>query len=522
MMERTEFILAATLAFLLFCMAVVMGCMPGSWIELAAGGTAGGAEGRLTDVWIPLGTWLDIGGVRFKVVFEREPVTELPVFTLLEPPATIVSTAKLTLGEKELRGPDVTVTIKDYDFLVARGMTWGGRILCDISVKRRINPSMSVYTPELSFYRGMLYSLETVQVQNILIWRDLEIVTGVLRPPAFMAPMTLTLAFSGYGSDELKEPVYVELKIDWFPDDIPVSERLTARDFEEMRAKRYQTKLVRVWKGEKFRVVFELNDWVTKRADLYARVGTEPERKIGSGTWEGVDCIERVKIWDSWLENLNIEFSNVWQALVTQKEVFEKWTENAVKAYKGLEEYFNRQLDLMENKIVELAESVGEALRKHENMTREQLEAIRDWMLTNLRGLTKPAVVVYAPQTVYSGVPNAFSIQPLNAVVTDVRLEDASGVLWTGISTFFTATPRIPGSGLKLTVTYTGTVGEWAGKTFTKVYDIPFEYLTAVTWENRQPVVVPPPEPLIKAWHLLAVGAVVFATVLGVGLWRRR
>jgi hypothetical protein len=106
--------------------------------------------------------------------------------------------------------------------------------------------------------------------------------------------------------------------------------------------------------------------------------------------------------------------------------------------------------------------------------------------------------------------------------VTDVRVEDASGVLWTGISTFFTATPRVPGSGLKLTVTYTGTAGEWAGKTFTKVYDIPFEYLTAVTWKNRQPVVAPPPEPLIKAWHLLAVGAVVFATVLGVGLWRKR
>jgi hypothetical protein len=531
-MNRTEFILAATLVFILFCMAVVVGCMPGGWVELAAGGTAGGAEGRLTDVWIPLGTWLDIGGVRFKVVFEKEPLTELPVFTLIKPPSNIVATAKLALGEKELRGPDVTVTIKDYDFLTAKGITWGGRILCDISVTRKMNPSMSVYSPELSFYRGLLSTLESFKFLEYKVWTRIAIMPGTVAPPAFMAPLTTTLVFTGEAHPDLKKlaaerpqdiPVVVELMVDWFPEKYQPVPGLTREEANEMRVKRYQYRELRLYPGDKFKVVFELPNWYTPEAELYARArGTEQWQYVGSCKWEGVEYPTRVKIWDSWYENLNIQFSNIFQALNTYGEMFQKYTENVRAAFLGLEEKFEYEISLLENRTRELAQRVGERFRKHQEWTVEQLKAMEDWMITSLRNMTKPSVVVYAPQTAYAGVPNAFSVQPLNAIITGITVEDASGVLWSGISTFLTATPRVPGSGIKLKISYTGTVGEWAGKTFTKTVEIPFEYLTAVTWENQQPVAAPPPEPLIKAWHLLVVGGVVFAVVITIGLLRRR
>jgi len=533
-MRRAEFILAATLAFMLFCMAVIMGCMPGSWLELAAGGTAGGAEGRLTDVWIPLGTWLEIGGVRFKVVFEREPLTQLPVFTLIKPPSEIVSTAKLALGEKELRGPDVTVTIKDYKFLTARGMTWGGRILCDISVKRRFNPSMSVYSPELSALRNAWMALESVKTEEgVSVCRDLYVDFTVFEPALFSGPPTPTITVWGKGSNKLVNYVTVQLKVDWFPmisesvsaEDVARMLEISEADAKELLVKKTQIKDINIYPNSEFSTVFELPGWYTPEAVLHGRIAGEREwtelYRVDYRAKFGVDRPTKVELWKPLWENLGVQIRDICEAVNTLTDVFNKWTENVKVAYQNLVDEFNRQMERIHDQIIRFEQRVGEEMRKHENWTLEQLEAMRDWMMTSLTNITKPSLVIYAPQTAYAGVPNAFSIQPLNCVITDVRLEDATGVLWTGISQFFTATPRVPGSGLRLTVTYRGTIGEWAGKTFTKSVEIPFTYLTSISWENRQPVAAPPPEPLIKAWHLLVIGGVTFAVVMAVGLRRR-
>jgi hypothetical protein len=522
-MRRAEFILAATLVFILFCMAVVMGCMPGGWVELAAGGTAGGAEGKLTDVWVPLGTWLDIGGVRFKVVFEEEPVTRMMQFTLIRPPAEIQKHhARLALGERELKSDDgsIQLTIKDYDFLVARGITWGGRVFCDISVRRGFNPSASVYSPELSFYRGMAAQLKTIVYEEVQVWRAVQIIPGIIRPAAFMAPFTTTLTFTGIGRRELEEPVQVALKVDWFPEEVYAG--LSEAEVEEMRARRFAYQTLWVYPKELFKAVFELPDWMVPRAVLYARTaGTEEWVQIGEARWLGVERPVRVRIWDSWLENLNVEFSNVWQTVDVLSQSFEHWTENASKSLGVMLDRIRQ----VENLFQQHVQWVGEALAKHQDWTLEQLREMENWVDMNIRGITYPYIIVYAPQTAYAGVPNAFSIQPVHSVLKAVTVTDGSEEpLYSGISTFFTATPRVPGSGLKLKVVYGGEPGTpYEFQTFVKEFDISFDYLSAVTWDNNdQPVVAPPPEPVIQAWHLLAVGGAVFAAVLGVGLWRRR
>ena len=531
-MNQAEFVLAATLAFLLFCMAVVMGCMPGSWIELAAGGTAGGAEGKLTDVWIPLGTWLDIGGVRFKVVFEREPLTQLPVFTLIKPPSEIVSTAKLALGEKELKGPDVRIEIKDYKFLTAKGTTWGGRILCDILVKRKFNPSMSVYSPELSAFRKAWIALQSVTTEEgVSPWSDFYVDSTIFEPALFAGPPTSVITIWGKGSNKVVNYVTVQLKVDWFPiisegataEEVAGTLQISEADAKELLTKKCQVREINIYPDTDFNTVFELPGWYTPRAILYGRVAGQREwTRLYEVTFEGVNRATKVELWKPLWENLGVEIKSICEAIDTLTQTFNQWTENVAKAYKNLVDEFNRQMERIQEQIISFEQRVGEAMRKHENWTLEQLESIRDWMITSLTNVTKPSLVVYAPQTAYAGVPNAFSIQPLNAVITDVRLEDATGILWTGISQFFTASPRVPGSGLRLTVTYRGTTGEWAGKTFTKTVEIPFTYLTSITWENQQPVAAPPPEPLIKAWHLLVIGGVIFAVVMTIGLLRRR
>jgi len=516
-MNRAEFVLAATLAFLLFCMAVVMGCMPGSWIELAAGGTAGGTEGKLTDVWIPLGTWLDIGGVRFKVVFEEEPVTRMMQFTLILPPAQVQShPARLALGERELRADDgrVVLTIKDYDFFTAAGITWGGRIKCDIKVRRAINPSMAVYSPELSFYRDMLTMLEAVTTtEGVKVWERLNIIPQVIEPSSFMAPITLSVVLTGRGTAQLKNPVRVDLKIDWFPDDVPKGYIVSVDEFS---LRRYEEKTIWVYPNEEFKVVFTISNWVTPRADLYARPEGKFWQKIGSAKFEGVERVQQVKIWDSVWENVTMEFSKVWQAYNTLAVAFDKWSENARMTLTAM----IARIEHIENLFSQLVENVGEAFKLHEQWTMTQLEMLENVVLEWLRLEQKPMVVIYAPQVAYAGVPNSFFVKEINCQLTGITVEDGSGVLWSGLLPFFTVTPRVPGSGLRLTVTYRGT-GEWSG-TYTKTVEIPFTYLTSITWENQQPVVAPPPKPVIQAWHLLVIGAAVFAVVLGVGLWRRR
>jgi hypothetical protein len=485
--------------------------------------------------------------VRFKVVFEREPLTQLPVFILIKPPSEIVSTAKLVLGERELRGPDVSITIKDYKFLTAKGMTWGGKILCDISVKRRINPSMAFYNPELSFYRRAWVGLQALKTpEGKVPWSTLDFGCQTIEPALFSGSPTPMIMVWGKGSEEVKDYVKVQFLIDWFPmvtpspppPDVPLTieqawERarevagmigISENEAVELLLKKFQVQEVTIYPGLNFSAIFELRGWYTPRAHIYGRIAGE--RKWTDLQMEAkfpeVDKPTKVEVWEPLWKELGVTIENISVTLNTLTDAFNKWTENAVRAYKNLVDEFNRQMELIENRILTFEQRVGEAMRKHENWTLEQLEAIRDWVVTSITETTKPALVVYAPQTAYAGVPNAFSIQPLNCVITDVRLEDATGVLWAGVTPFFTATPRVPGSGLRLTVKYQGTTGVWAGKIFTKSYEIPFTYLTSVTWENQQPVVAPSPEPMIKAWHLLVIGGVVFGAVLGIGLWRRR
>jgi hypothetical protein len=459
--------------------------------------------------------------VRFKVVFEEEPVTRMMQFTLIRPPAEIQkSHARLALGERELKSDDgsIWLMIKDYDFLVARGMTWGGRIKCDISVKRTFNPRMAIYSPKLSFYREMLPKLESAKTEGISVWVNTELIPGIIEPPAFMAPITTTLAFTGEGNRELKEPVRVELKVDWFPEELQPVPGLTPAEAQELSAKRFQYKTLWVFPKETFKVVFELPDWVTKKAKLY--YFSEEERdwiEIGVAEWDGVNYPHRVKLWDSWLENLSVEFDRVWRALETQKKVFEEWSENAVKTAQAM----LTRIEEIENKLTRVVQNVGESFKRHENLTRAQLEMLKNFVIESFKVEHKPMVVIYAPQVAYAGVPNTFFVKEINCHLTGITVEDGSGVLWSGALPFFTLTPRVPGSGLKLTVTYTAEYPEWAGS-YTKTVEIPFVYLTSITWENQQPVVAPPPEPVLEAWHLLLVATLVFVGVLGIGLWRKR
>jgi hypothetical protein len=442
-------------------------------------------------------------------------------FTLIRPPAEIQSRrARLALGERELKSDDgsIHVIIKDYDFLVARGMTWGGRIKCDISVKRMFNPRMSIYSPELSFYRAMLPKLESATVEGVKVWVKQELIPGIIEPPAFMAPITTTLAFTGEGNKELKEPVRVELKVDWFPEEVQPVPGLTPAEAQELVAKRFQYKTLWVIPKETFKVVFELPEWVTPKAKLY--YFSEEEKgwvEIGAAEWKGVNYPYRVKLWDSWLENLGLEFSNVWQALETQRKVFEEWSENARKAVQAV----LTRIEEIEDKLAQVVRNVGESLKLHENLTRVQLEMLKDFVIESFKVEHKPMVVIYSPQVAYAGVPNTFFVKEINCRLTGVTVEDGSGVVWSGVLPFFTVSPRVPGSGLKLTVTYEATYPEWRG-TYTKTVDIPFVYLTTITWENQQAVVAPPPEPLLEAWHLLLIATLVFVGVLGIGLWRRK
>jgi len=97
-----------------------------------------------------------------------------------------------------------------------------------------------------------------------------------------------------------------------------------------------------------------------------------------------------------------------------------------------------------------------------ENITgvfRDALESYKEWLIQKEEAdniwrlqLTKPHITINAPFGFNAGIPNPLSIDLQNAVIKEVKISDASGVLFAGESSFLNFTP-IEGSFVSVEVT---------------------------------------------------------------------
>lgn len=498
--------------YVLFCLAVVVGSLPGGFLETTP---PGGKAGTLT-AWIPLGSWVDVGGVRFKVVYETTEFERY--FALLEGNA-IVSKARLELGERTLVSPDLTLVIRDYYF-IGQPMTAGGMVLCDITATRpRLSLTRPVYSRSLASLRAL--ALETVRETRQIGLTDISVHGAVVYPHIYFAPVVSVVDVRGrlIGPENF---VTFEFRIDWFAG---VSERQLS---SKMRSLRYETRQVTARSGEWLSVAFTLNGMVTPRARLWVRTvapSVSDERDLGYVFFDGISAPAEVEFWkpivENWFGQVTSQVQEVSDRVTASLQSLQEMLRQRFEAYNRSVEQLGRDITALEEYVRGLAENVGEAFRRHENWTLTQLEKMRDWTLASFAGMTKPSVVVNAPQEAVAGIPNFIQVQPVNAVIQNVEVSDGTGTLLSLPRTWFSVTPRIPGSGLKLRVTYMGTMGEWAGRTFTEEFDIPILNWSGYSVVSNEPLHSPPPEGY-SALDLMLIGGVFVAASAAVLLLVRR